>query len=210
MNWSMGFRRPLFTWTATAPLASEKQVACPDAPAAPTATPPLASLLAPERVLFAAPLRSKKRALERLAELLLCGAPALGPEIDFDVVYTQLLERERLGSTGLGSGVAIPHARLPRLTAPRAAFLSLQEPLEFDALDDMPVTLLLGLLIPEQADDLHLRLLAQLASIMSDAATLDQLRTVGEAETLMKLLATAQHCNDDTRTAPTPTRTDVA
>lgn len=197
MNWSMSFRRPLFTWTATAPLTSEKLATCDCAP--PTSvTPSLASLLAPERVLCAAPIGSKKRALEQLTGLLLRGEPSLSPEVDFDAVYSHLLERERLGSTALGGGVAIPHARLPKLRAPRAAFLSLQAPLEFDALDGMPITLLFALLIPEQANDLHLQLLAQLAGILSNTDLLDQLRTVSDGHTLITLLAETQSHSDVT------------
>lgn len=88
--------------------------------------------------------------------------------LDRGIVLTRIEDRERLGSTGFGRGVAIPHARLPELEMPVAAFLRLRSPVVFDAADDMPVDLVFGLLSPEQAGAVHLHALAAISRIMRD------------------------------------------
>lgn len=88
--------------------------------------------------------------------------------LDAALVRERLDERETLGSTGFGRGVAIPHARVPGITAPVAAFLRLEAPVAFDAADDMPVELVFGLLSPEQAGAAHLHALAAISRIMRD------------------------------------------
>lgn len=88
--------------------------------------------------------------------------------LDRGTVQARIEDRERLGSTGFGRGVAIPHARLPNLGTPVAAFLRLKTPVVFDAADDMPVDLVFGLLSPEQAGAVHLHALAAISRIMRD------------------------------------------
>ncbi|MDE2405816.1 MAG: PTS sugar transporter subunit IIA [Sphingomonadales bacterium] len=88
--------------------------------------------------------------------------------LDPSLVREQLEERERLGSTGFGRGVAIPHARVPGIAAPVAVFLRLNRPVAFDAADDMPVDLVFGLLSPEQAGAAHLHALAAISRMMRD------------------------------------------
>ena len=88
--------------------------------------------------------------------------------LDIATVRQRLQERERLGSTGFGRGVAIPHARLAELDAPVAAFLRLEQPVGFEAADDMPVDLVFGLLSPEQAGVVHLHALAAISRMMRD------------------------------------------
>ena len=126
---------------------------------------------------------SKKRVLEQAARLLAASAE----EPSAEQIFERLLERERLGSTGLAGGVALPHARMPGVTASRGAFLRLAEPVEFDALDGTPVDLVFALLVPEEATDEHLQLLAQLAGMFNDAGLRDRLREA-DAEDALAIL----------------------
>jgi nitrogen PTS system EIIA component len=132
---------------------------------------------------------SKKRALEQAANLL--GDDAESAES----IFERLLERERLGSTGLAGGVALPHARIPGATASRGAFIRLAEAVEFDSLDGQPVDLVFALLVPEEATEEHLQLLAQLARLFNEADLRQQLRETEDPELALKLLngETAHH-----------------
>ncbi|KXS38797.1 PTS IIA-like nitrogen regulatory protein PtsN [Modicisalibacter tunisiensis] len=132
----------------------------------------LEAILPPERTLFAVPGGSKKRVLEFFSTFIAQNTPSL----DSQEVFSRLIGRERLGSTGIGNGVAIPHARNPHCKAPIAGFLKLQEPIDFDAVDGEPVDLIFVLLVPEEADDTHLALLGQVAGIMNDADIRSRLR----------------------------------
>jgi PTS system nitrogen regulatory IIA component len=89
-------------------------------------------------------------------------------ELDRVLVLDRIEEREKLGSTGFGRGVAIPHARIPDLDKPVAAFLRLEHPVDFDAADGMPVDCVFGLLSPEQAGAAHLQALAAISRLMRD------------------------------------------
>lgn len=132
----------------------------------------LETILPPERILFAVPGGSKKRVLEFFSTFIAQNTPSL----DSEEVFARLIGRERLGSTGIGNGVAIPHARSPHCSGPVAAFLKLAEPIDFDAIDGEPVDLVFVLLVPEEADDTHLALLSQVATVMNDADTRSRLR----------------------------------
>jgi PTS system nitrogen regulatory IIA component len=96
-------------------------------------------------------------------------------------VFDSLFARERLGSTGLGQGVAIPHGRIARLAAPIGAFLRLKEPIPFEAPDGRPVGLLFFVLVPEKATDAHLQILASLAEMFADVATRARLTELPDA-----------------------------
>jgi len=129
-------------------------------------------LITETRILSRCGISSKKRLIESLGELLAEADPALSTE----TVFERLLERERLGSTGLGHGIALPHARVDKLVAPIGAFIQLREAVEFDAIDDLPVDLAFALLVPQAADERHLQLLASLAEMFNDPALRKQLR----------------------------------
>jgi nitrogen PTS system EIIA component len=131
-----------------------------------------ADLITESRVLTRCDAASKKRLLETLAGLLADGDAMLSSNRVFD----RLLERERLGSTGLGQGVALPHARVPGIKAPIGAFVQLREQVAFDAIDDKPVDLAFGLLVPEATNEQHLQLLAMLAAAFDDATVRAALR----------------------------------
>lgn len=144
----------------------------------------LATILPPERVLYDVPGGSKKRVLEFFSTFIAQNIPSL----DSQEVFSRLIGRERLGSTGIGNGVAIPHARSPHCDSPIAGFLKLNEAVDFDAIDGDPVDLVFVLLVPEEADDTHLALLGQVASIMNDADTRQQLRKTESQRELLDLI----------------------
>lgn len=149
----------------------------------------LETILPTERTLFAVPGGSKKRVLEFYSTFISQNTPSL----DSQEVFSRLIGRERLGSTGIGNGVAIPHARDPHCKSPVAGFLKLQEPIDFDAVDGEPVDLVFVLLVPEEADDTHLTLLAQVASIMNDADTRAELRKSDSQRQLHEVLIQSIH-----------------
>ncbi len=124
----------------------------------------LATLISPEAVAGLESVSSKKRSLEQLAALLVDVNPQLRPAEVFDA----LMERERLGSTALGKGVAIPHARLPDLDRASIAIIKMDKGIDFDAPDGRPVDVLVALVVPDEANEEHLRILASLAELASD------------------------------------------
>lgn len=126
--------------------------------------------------------RSKKRILEELAGLLAKSNPGLTPL----AVFERLLERERLGSTGLGQGIALPHARMTCVTEASGALIKLQSSTDFDAIDQQPIDLVFGLLVPEEATQEHLQILAQLATLFSDGAFCQQLRKSEDGQSLLR------------------------
>jgi PTS system nitrogen regulatory IIA component len=130
------------------------------------------NFLIAERIGCRDPSSSKKRALQELAKLLSLSAP----ELNEDAVFDKLLERERLGSTGLGYGIALPHARVTGIEEARGAFLQLEAPIPFDSVDNHPVDLIFGLLVPESATEEHLQLLAKLAKLFHDPQFCARLR----------------------------------
>jgi PTS system nitrogen regulatory IIA component len=127
---------------------------------------------------------SKKRLLQALGTLL----AESGPDLDPEAVFEHLLERERLGSTGLGHGIALPHARMKDVKTAAGAFIQLREGIEFDAIDDKPVSLAFGLLVPESAGEVHLQLLANLASMFSDPGLRDSLHHAVSAQEILRVL----------------------
>lgn len=108
--------------------------------------------------------------------------------IDPTHLLDRIEERERLGSTGFGRGVAIPHARIDGLTKPVAAFLRLEQPVDFDSADGMPVDCVFGLLSPEQAGATHLQALAAISRLMRDEKMHEKLVSAPDADALYALL----------------------
>lgn len=138
-------------------------------------------LLNPDKVLCGVAVSSRKHALELLSGLLAAGSRELAPA----EVYPQLNQRERLGSTCLGNGVALPHCRLPGLAQPLAALLLPAEPVDFDGGEEPPVRVVLGLLLPDGDDR---GLVAALAQRLAEPATfraLIQARSPAEAAELV-------------------------
>ncbi|AWI52342.1 PTS IIA-like nitrogen-regulatory protein PtsN [Aquabacterium olei] len=136
----------------------------------------LAAILTPGQVLVDVDASSKKRVFEQ-AGLLFENQNAIARAI----VTDNLFARERLGSTGLGHGVAIPHGRIKGLKNPLAAVIRLSQAIPFDAPDDEPVNLLIFLLVPEAATQRHLEILSEIAELLSDRELRDRLKTEGSA-----------------------------
>jgi PTS system nitrogen regulatory IIA component len=144
----------------------------------------LSAILPPAQVLVQVETTSKKRAFEE-AGLLFENLHGLSRAL----VTDSLFSRERLGSTGLGHGVAIPHGRIKGLRAPMAAVFQLAQPIGFDAPDEKPVSLLIFLLVPEAATQKHLEILSEIAELLSDATLRGKLLSCTQAPELHGLIA---------------------
>ena len=144
----------------------------------------LASILPASQVLVGVEATSKKRAFEE-AGLLFENLHGLSRALITDSLFA----RERLGSTGLGHGVAIPHGRIKGLKAPMAAVLQLRQAIGFDAPDEQPVGLLIFLLVPEAATQKHLEILSEIAELLSDANLRERIKSAPTAEQLHALIA---------------------
>jgi PTS system nitrogen regulatory IIA component len=144
----------------------------------------ISRLLPVENTLLDFTASSKKRVFEQAA-LLFENHQGVARAKVFDSLFA----RERLGSTGLGQGVAIPHGRIKGLKDAVAAFVRLSEPVPFDAPDGQPVSLLFFLLVPEQATQAHLDILSELAQLFSEKSSRDGLREAPDAAAVAALLA---------------------
>ncbi|MDH3840613.1 MAG: PTS sugar transporter subunit IIA [Chromatiales bacterium] len=147
----------------------------------------ISEILEPGRVLGNVEARSKKRALEILSELL----GHAGEECVANDIFENLVQREKLGCTALGRGVAVPHGRSPGLSGPAAAFVKLHEPVDFDAADGERVDLIFGLLVPEETTENQSAALADVTRLMADATLRGSLREATSSSTLYQLLADA-------------------
>jgi PTS system nitrogen regulatory IIA component len=149
----------------------------------------ISDLLSPERIHCDIHSSSKKRLLELISEELARNSDDLSQR----EIFESLCARERLGSTGLGKGVAIPHGRVKGTRHIEASFLRLKKPLPFDAIDGEPVDLLFALAVPEKCSDDHLKLLAQVAELFSDPHLLEELRAADSSGKMLKLLSRSRH-----------------
>lgn len=147
----------------------------------------LSAILPVEQVLVAVETTSKKRAFEEVG-LLFEDQHGLSRSLITDSLFA----RERLGSTGLGHGVAIPHGRIKGLKQPMAAVFQLQSAIPFDAPDELPVVLMICLLVPEAATQKHLEILSEIAEILSDAELREQMKVCTDAVALHALISTWQ------------------
>lgn len=146
----------------------------------------IADILSPDRVSPMVSFASKKRLLEQISSLIIEDNPKLSQ----GEIFNSLLSRERLGSTGVGHGVAIPHCRIQTNGKSIGAFMQLTTDIDFDAVDSKPVDLVFGLLVPEDSTDEHLNLLAQLAHMFSDEIFCAKLRAAESKDELYELLTT--------------------
>ena len=144
----------------------------------------ISEILSQDRILCDANNNSKKSALETLSALI----ASADHEITQAEVFDSLLTRERLGSTGLGNGIALPHGRLKPGNRTIAAFLRLSESIDYDAIDQQPVDLLFALLVPEESTEEHLQVLSKLAEMFNDDDLLQRLRTEASNDTVFTLL----------------------
>lgn len=144
----------------------------------------LSDVLSVDRIETACQLSSKKRLMEKIASLLLQGRA----QLDRKTVLQTLIERERLGSTGIGHGVALPHGRINGLDDVIGAVVILENPLEYDSVDNQPIKLAFGLLVPAEANEQHLKILAYLARLFSDETLRSSIFNVRSNEEAYSLL----------------------
>jgi nitrogen PTS system EIIA component len=150
----------------------------------------LSDILSQESVLFCADVKSKSELIETLAQhaARLTGLPD-------KTIFQAISERERLGSTGLGNGIAIPHGKLIGMPKVTALFARLAEPIDFDAVDDVPVDLVILLLAPVGSGADHLKALAKVARLLRTEAVVENLRRTSNPQQLHAVLTSAESAN---------------
>lgn len=148
----------------------------------------LTDILSLSRITCDSQASSKKRVLEQLSDLIANDQVELSRVEIFD----SLLARERLGSTGLGHGIAIPHGRVSNSERALGAIIKLREGIDYEAIDHQPVDLVFALLVPEKSTEEHLQLLAQLAEMFSNREVVEQLRQADSPADLLDTIGTWQ------------------
>lgn len=145
----------------------------------------LVDIISPDRVVSNVQAKSKKRALEAISEVI-----ALNPDTSMGAndIFDSLIARERLGTTAIGHGIAIPHGRIKESFETIGAFVQLKEGIDCDALDNQPVRLLFAVLVPEKTNEEHLELLARLAQMFTNADLREKLFAAQDNKTLYDLL----------------------
>lgn len=143
----------------------------------------LGDLITPQSIIASLKVKTKKQALQELSE-----RAAKSTGLDARDILETLMQRERLGSTGVGRGIAIPHGRVPNLDRIVSVFARLQEPIPFDALDDEPVDLIFLLLAPEHAGADHLKALARISRLLRDHSSIEKLRGANDRAALYAVL----------------------
>lgn len=147
----------------------------------------ISALLSTDRIFVNTDITSKKKLLEFIAS-----QASSNLQLAENKLYNNLLDRERLGSTGLGKGFAVPHARLTDLDAAFGVFIKLNQPINFEAPDNQPVDLVFAIIIPQQATDQHLQILSSLARIFSQADVCESIRQAVSSEEIVKLIDSAE------------------
>jgi nitrogen PTS system EIIA component len=156
----------------------------------------ITKMLPAQNVLIDLDVGSKKRVFEHAGLLF-----ENHQNIARSQVFDSLFAREKLGSTGLGQGIAIPHGRIKGLKEAVGAMIKMREPIPFDAPDGQPVKLIFVLLVPERATDLHLQILSELAQMFSDKSFRDQLLAATTADAVHRLIADWQPHAENQRSA---------
>lgn len=156
----------------------------------------ITKLLPAQNVLLDLDVGSKKRVFEHAGLLF-----ENNHHIARSQVFDSLFAREKLGSTGLGQGIAIPHGRLKSLREAVGAMIRMREPIPFDAPDGLPVNLIFVLLVPERATDVHLQILSELAQMFSDKPFRDRLLSASTADAMQRLIAEWQPNAENQRSA---------
>ena len=149
----------------------------------------LGSLLGTSRIQCAASATSKKKSIQLVAELIEDSLDLHDDDDDVDMdVFDALTARERLGCTGMGHGIAIPHGRVDFVSEPVAALVTLADPVDFDSPDNEPVDVVFGLLIPEAKTEVHLHILASVARFFNDPENRSKVRQAKTAEDILTML----------------------
>jgi len=150
----------------------------------------ISDIISPEAMLTKLKPNSKKQLLQELA-----AAAASLFDLDERMVFDTLLQRERLGSTGVGNGVAIPHGKLPGLDKIQGIFALLPKPVDYDSVDDQPVDVVFMLLAPEGSGADHLKALSRIARLLRNQTTLAQLRSETDNDAIFALVTSTESAN---------------
>lgn len=143
----------------------------------------LSTILRPECTTCATP-GSKKKVLELISDLIAAQYPSLSSQ----EIFESLLTREKMGSTGIGNGIAIPHGRLTNISHPVAVLIKCEEPISFDSIDKQPVDILFALLVPADQCEQHLSTLSAMAQKLNDKLILKQLRKTQDGSELYQVI----------------------
>ena len=146
----------------------------------------ISALLSPQRIFLDTEITSKKKLLELIATTV-----AEQTDSAQSCIYNGLLDRERLGSTGLGQGFAVPHARLANLDKTLGCFFRLKEAINFEAPDNLPVDLVFTVIVPEEATEEHLMILSALASIFSKSDVCEAIRNAQSGDEVARIIESA-------------------
>jgi len=147
----------------------------------------VSALLSPQTIFIDTDISSKKKLLQLIANIV-----ADRTQLSESSIYNNLLNRERLGSTGLGQGFAVPHARLNDLDKTMACFFRLKEAVNFEAPDNRPVDLIFTIIIPEEATEEHLLILSSLARIFSREEICDAIRNAANKDEIAQIIQSAE------------------
>jgi len=148
----------------------------------------IAEILTQEQTACCVPSASKKRVLEYLSHFIADNVEC----IESDDLYQQFFSREKLGSTGIGSGVAIPHCRVCSCERIHGTLLKLESPVDFGAIDDKPVDLIFALVVPDEQNDEHLQTLSSIAELFQDPDNLQKLRSCESSQALFQAAISGQ------------------
>lgn len=147
----------------------------------------ISALLSPQRIFIDTEITSKKKLLELIANIV-----ADQTQLSESSIYNNLLNRERLGSTGLGHGFAVPHARIEQLDRTLGCFFRLKQAVNFEAPDNQPVDLVFTIIIPEEATEEHLVILSSLARLFSRPEVCDDIRSATSREEIASIIQSAE------------------
>lgn len=144
----------------------------------------IAEIIDAQRCQIVTDIASKKRALQKLSEIL----GEATPYVNESEIFTALIGREKLGSTGIGDGVGIPHGRLKGLKECIGAMIRLGQAVDFEAPDEQPTDILFGLLVPQESTEEHLNILRNLAEVFSQPECLKRLRASSDGQAMLDVL----------------------
>jgi len=147
----------------------------------------ISALLSPKSIFLDVEITSKKKLLE-----LIAGVVAERTQLSESTIFNNLLSRERLGSTALGRGFAVPHARLEQLDRTLACFFRLKDAVNFEAPDGQPVDLVFTIIIPEEATEEHLLILSSLARVFSSEEVCETIRKAGDKDEIAQIIEAAE------------------
>ncbi len=143
----------------------------------------IADLINQDSILINIESKSKKNILETISDNLANGDPS-----QKDTIFDKLYEREKLGTTAFGEGIAIPHARIPNIESPKILFMKLSEGIDFDALDNKKVDLIFSLIVPDTKDASHIEILSKVASLVDSKTLVQKIRDLSDKQKILDLL----------------------